>query len=301
MDYTQLCVLCKIEQASVNSRGDWFDVSCLGCGQFQVSGTAAHLEFPSGLLPRLRCWARAQSDEGAPLEITSEFLDNADAQIPNPSVSDKLEFALASLARNTKLGGQTIFIHSQHYPRLWAYSVDELNYLVHTLHEQGLIHSTDNFAGHACYLTANGWAKVESSLQAGANSDQAFVAMAFSQDMKAIFDQGIAPAVRAAGYRPHRVDSAPHVERIDWKIISDIRASRFVVADVTTHRNGVYFEAGYALGIDRKVIWTVHEDDLANAHFDTRQFVHIQWKTAEDLREQLERVIVGVIGRPHIR
>ena len=41
---------------------------------------------------------------------------------------------------------------------------------------------------------------------------------------------------------------------------------RFVVADVTNHRNGVYFEAGYAMGMGLPVIWMCHKDDMKEAH-----------------------------------
>jgi hypothetical protein len=45
-----------------------------------------------------------------------------------------------------------------------------------------------------------------------------------------------------------RVDREEHVENINDKIIVDLTRSQFVVADFTHHPNGVYFEAGYALG-----------------------------------------------------
>lgn len=41
------------------------------------------------------------------------------------------------------------------------------------------------------------------------------------------------------------------MNRIDDEIIGRIRASRFIVADFTGHRPGVYFEAGMMLGLGR--------------------------------------------------
>ncbi len=83
-----------------------------------------------------------------------------------------------------------------------------------------------------------------------------------------------------------------------------------LVADITGARHGVYFEAGFALGLGIPVIWTcnkgwrtqlqteVNPNDLALprveekawfdvAHFDTHTFQHILWKDAEDLKQQL--------------
>ena len=70
-----------------------------------------------------------------------------------------------------------------------------------------------------------------------------------------------------------------------------------MVADVTQQKQGVYFEAGYALALNRPVIWCVREDDLCNVHFDTRQYNHIVWKTSEDLQENLYNLICAVIGK----
>lgn len=61
---------------------------------------------------------------------------------------------------------------------------------------------------------------------------------------------------------PHRVDKEPHIDRIDAKIIADIKDSLFLVADVTRQKQGVYFEAGFALGLKLPVISSVREDDL---------------------------------------
>ena len=113
--------------------------------------------------------------------------------------------------------------------------------------------------------------------------------------MSDAWKNGIRPAVTDAGYRPRRVDDEPHVDRIDHRIIRMIRESRFLVADVTGHRQGVYFEAGFALALDMTVIWTCRDDEVNNIHFDTRQFNHIRWEKPADLREQLHDSIQAVI------
>ena len=80
--------------------------------------------------------------------------------------------------------------------------------------------------------------------------------------------------------------------------MAEIKNSRFVIADVTDQRPGVYFEAGYAIGLGLPVIWSVRENDLRNVHFDTRQYNHIVWKGEDDLEEQLYNRVLAVIGSP---
>ena len=125
---------------------------------------------------------------------------------------------------------------------------------------------------------------------------QGFVAMWFATDMNEIYEQGFVPAITRAGYDPQRVDRVEHAGRIDDEIIAQIRRSRFVVADFTGHRGGVYFEAGYAMGRELSVFFTCREGDVANLHFDVRQFNTIEWKDTNDLAKRLQVRIEAVIG-----
>jgi nucleoside 2-deoxyribosyltransferase len=115
-------------------------------------------------------------------------------------------------------------------------------------------------------------------------------------EMKRIYEKGIRPAVEAAGYRVTRVDLEEFNDCIMDKVLGDIRAAPFVVADFTGHRNGVYLEAGFARGLGHPVIQTCAESHMDKAHFDTRHLNHICWKDASDLRERLLQRIRGTIG-----
>ncbi|MGZ9189558.1 MAG: hypothetical protein ACXW39_05830 [Nitrospira sp.] len=119
--------------------------------------------------------------------------------------------------------------------------------------------------------------------------------------MMEVYKNGIARAIEKAGYKPFRIDEEEHVDRVDDRIIAEIRRSRFVVADFTSEpdkpRGGVYFEAGFAHGRGIPVIWTCREDMIdKQLHFDTRQFNHLVWSTSEDLCDRLKTRIEAVIG-----
>lgn len=132
--------------------------------------------------------------------------------------------------------------------------------------------------------------------------------MWFDDSTLAAYDQGVEPAVRDASYEPVRIDRREHSNKIDDEIISEIRRSRFVIADFTCGtvlsedrkvaipRGGVYYETGFAQGLDLPVIWTCREDQIDQVHFDTRQFNHILWTEPRDLREKLRNRIGAVIG-----
>lgn len=62
------------------------------------------------------------------------------------------------------------------------------------------------------------------------------------------------PAIKDAGYDAKRIDTVHHNNRIHDEVIAMLRRSKFVVADFTGQRGGVYFEAGFALGLGLQVI-----------------------------------------------
>ena len=111
---------------------------------------------------------------------------------------------------------------------------------------------------------------------------QCFVAMWFDKSMDDVYEKAIKPAIIDAGYKPYRVDEDHHNGKIDDLIIAEIRKSRFILADFTSKpkepRGGVYFEAGFAYGLEIPVIWTCQQKLIKHIHFDTRQFRHIGWQ-----------------------
>ena len=151
---------------------------------------------------------------------------------------------------------------------------------------------------HKCIVTVEGYRQIEEQ-KANYDSSQAFVAMWFDDSMEGVFENGIKPAIKAAGYEPLRVDRKPTLGKIDDQIIAEIRQSRFLVADFTHGDDGargsVYFEAGFAHGLGKPVIYTCHRDMVEKLHFDTRQYSHIVWATPEELCEQLQNRIRALL------
>jgi hypothetical protein len=95
--------------------------------------------------------------------------------------------------------------------------------------------------------------------------------------------------------KPHRVDQREHND----KIIAQIRKSRFVVADFTGYRGGVYYEVGFAKGLGFEMIWTCRENEIENLHFDIRQYNCIGWSQDElsNFQKRLSNRIESVLGR----
>jgi nucleoside 2-deoxyribosyltransferase len=145
-------------------------------------------------------------------------------------------------------------------------------------------------------ITPSGWQRLE-YLEAGANSGQVFVAMSFAHEMDPAY-LAIEKACKSLGFMARRIDTKEHNNEIVGEILYEIARSRFVVADVTGQRQGVYFEAGFAMGIRRSVIWTCKKENFAEVHFDASHFNHIVWSNEEELGDRLTKRIKGTILLP---
>ena len=177
-------------------------------------------------------------------------------------------------------------------------SLNEVFFLARYLKEKGWL---SFITKHVFEVTVEGFSHI-TDVASNLDSAQCFVAMWFHDKMEGPYEQGIRPAVEAAGYTPMRIDRKPDVNKIDDEIIAEIRRSRFLVADFTHGDDGargsVYYETGFAYGLGLPVIYTCRKNLVEKVHFDTRQYYHISWeaKALADLRDNLEKRILALVG-----
>lgn len=175
--------------------------------------------------------------------------------------------------------------------KLYYKNVDECNFYIKTLGDYGLINTKANHSGAviAVSITFKGLNYNIELSESGLLSENCFVAMSFGDNMKPIRD-AIKLAISDTGFKPLVIDEL-HIEAdktINDEIIATIKKSRFCISDFTEQKDGVYFEAGYALGRGLKVIYTCHQDWFKQSHFDTNHFPHIIYKDPKDLYEKLK-------------
>lgn|SRR5208282_386431 len=220
------------------------------------------------------------------------------AQSRDPSINEKLQMLLKHLAGLSEYPGQQVRLDSTHdYSILCAKNRDEADFYLRALEGTGLAAVEWLLdAETPCALTPTGWQELERIGESGADSSNAFIAMWFHSSQDAV-KESIESAIAAAGYIPVRIDEVEHVNRIDDEIIARIRQSKFLVADLTGQRNGVYFEAGFMLGLGRPVIWLCSESDLDKVHFDTRQYNTIVYADVEEIVSKLQFRIEAIMGR----
>jgi hypothetical protein len=213
--------------------------------------------------------------------------------VPRLSVLEKLDLLLELAAQRTPgIGLWSSFDLNTDYPLIVARNQEEIYQLAAALKDRGLVRQADNLL----FLKVPGWERLEEIRRSGSRSSLVFVAMWFEPSTLSLYEQAIRPAIREAGYEPLRIDQHEHVNRIDDEIIGQMRRSKFMVADFTGQRPGVYFEAGFMMGLGRNVIWMCSKSELEKLHFDVRQYSFVDWESIEDARTRLKRRILSLEG-----
>ena len=294
------CEVCTVEPATTIPFGgfDGIHQNCPRCGEFKISGSA--LSFMSkGLGQELRAilsgWVRNQNTLGSVPLITSDNLNKILAT-PIPPVMERVKLLLVEAEKGLKRLGDNFDINEPRFlAASYSSSIQDVAYLFRILFDQRLAKSTA--LGGMCEILPDGYIKLDELRGNNSASANGFVAMHFSPELDEIYYKGFQMGIMDAGYVPLRMDKVEHINRIDDEIIMRINSSKFVVADFTGHRGGVYFEAGYALGIGLPVFWTCKRSDMSELHFDIRQFNCIDWEAPKELADRLQVRLEAVLGK----
>lgn len=126
-----------------------------------------------------------------------------------------------------------------------------------------------------------------------------FIAMSFDKEMDDV-RKALISAITDCGYTPIIMDLKEHNNQIVPEIFYEIKKSKFIVADLTQHKNGVYYEIGYAEAFDKEIILCCKDSDYRNIHFDISQKNIIKWNETTDLKEKLEKRIKVTIGKVYL-
>lgn len=280
-------------------------VICSRCGEYIITGTALGMirnaessgnpHFTPRQVANISGWLK----ENPGFTVSSnnfDFLKN----IPTPSFHERCDKFLLKLESLTSYAGEKLEQNESWLAMAWAINVEELYEILNYLISSAFLIDHGSVIGTArVKIGPAGWARLETLRSVNRDSSQGFVAMWFDPQMQQIYEDAIFKGIRNAGFMPHRVDLREHNDKIDDEIVAQIRRSRFVLADFTGHRGGVYFEAGFAKGLGLEVIWTCREDHLDDLHFDIRQYNCITWKE-DDLVSFSKRItyrIEAVLGR----
>lgn len=306
------CPLCdwedNLEQGNVGGRPGIAWIRCPRCGQFNFS---KQLEIDrdikeeflkvrhlcSGLSRR-----RAELDQDPP-----EFLHmSLEETLKDPSIPDdadvrrKANLLLDVLRERSTFFGERVRLKLyMDYPLVFARNAEEMAALVQLLKDRGLIkpeflQMPDGKREANITVTASGWEVTDPTSKEREASKQGFIAIWFDDSMNDSIEAA-EEAIAESGFSPMCIKDKHFKERIMDKALGEIQKSKFIVIDLTGQRPSVFFEAGFAHGLDIEAIY-VYRKAEADTDVDIEFYAkHYQCHAYEDATD-LKQILIDAIA-----
>ena len=181
--------------------------------------------------------------------------------------------------------------------------------LVQELRERGIIKTRPPMTGSRreirffeVNLTRKGWEQYEAEKSRQPDGNYGFLAMEFDNtNLDAFIGEVLKPALKEeTGYELLHMRDAGKAGIIDNIMRAQIRDAKFVIADLTHDNNGAYWEAGYAEGLGKPVIYICEKKkfDEKKTHFDTNHCTTVPWSRDDDrgFRQELIATLRRSLG-----
>jgi hypothetical protein len=294
---TPVCPFCRTS-ASPTFAYPFSKYECPRCGKFEMADFEPARPFPQENRIRVSGWVREQNAVGVIPRMTREIVARVSLRT-KPSIRERAHEVLKVFARKyPSLDAWVTFDEGDTDPEYemlgvsYSRDIGDLEILLELLVlEQCLEKKKGGFS-----ISVVGLLKVEEFQNSGGNSAVGFVAMDFNPTMNDSWVNGFEPAIHAAGFSALRISDKDYVGGITDQIMAEIRRARFVVADYTGQKAGVYFEAGFALGLNLTVIPTCRADEIDKLHFDIKHLNTLLWNEPSELADKLAKRIRAVVG-----
>lgn len=292
-------------------RGGWVGVDCPNCGNYNLADQFHRDYLANGRLGASQLATlsfavrRMQSATNPPFVIESEARKILQTT-KLPSANEQVNNLVLFLGRELdEPGGQYQLTASYMRARLGCITKKAAAWVFEQAFGRKLIQgeskpqrAIDDTVVVGATLTIDGWERFEHLQTQVADSKNAFMAMKFGNpEMDQVFLDCLKPAAKRAGYNLRRLDDEPRAGLIDDRLRLEIRTARFLIADLTHANPGAYWEAGFAEGLGRPVIYTckqsIFNDPATKPHFDTNHYLSILWDPANltEAEEQLTTTI----------
>jgi hypothetical protein len=215
-----------------------------------------------------------------------------------PTPQEQAENLVRWLGDNLAGPGETLRIS---FPgdgaRLGAQSRASFHFIVKGLEASGLLEVQSAFIDGSSEVTLSfaGWERFEQLRRGTPTGRKAFMAMQYRNSiLDRLVNDFFRTAVEETGFTLRRLDDDPRAGLIDDRLRVEIQSARFLIVDLTYKNAGAYWEAGYAEGLGKPVIYTCEESRFReDSHFDTNHHLHVLWK--EDDAEAAAKLLKATI------
>jgi len=283
-------------------RSDENSYVCPRCGEFELTRTLVKMmESREDGIWRwvLSHHIRTMNLNGRKVDLHSESLEFLKNKLL-PRSNEQAENFIRILGDAIQIPSATYKINAQNFSSfIGAHNSAGVDYIGDYLANKGLIiydYLGQGMPERSMGLTVDGWEHYEKIKSGQIESNIAFMAMKFNdKNLDAFYNNHLKPALLDLNFELRRLDEFPKAGLIDNHLRVEIQKSKFILADLTYANNGAYWEAGYAEGFSKPVIYLCRKDyfEEFKTHFDTNHHTTIIWsqETLEDDISKLKSTI----------
>lgn len=295
-----LCPVCSSLLQNKSHTENWDAYDCKKCGSYKLLGLAETVIENIGNDLKRAVFSHAlrkMQRDARSVEIDTELAERIVANGALPSAPEQADNLVLWFGENAKAPGETMEIATAtHQAVIGAASDSGVRFIVAYLVESGLlVKGSETYDIDMCVeamLSVAGWGRYAQLKGGIAKSRKAFMAMPYGD---AVLDGIVAnifkPAVTQTGFNLFRLDDVSKAGLIDDHLRVEILASRFLIADLTHGNKGAYWEAGYAEGLGKPVIYTCEKSvfEKEKSHFDTNHHLTVTW-SEDDAHQASEKL-----------
>ncbi|WP_440999815.1 hypothetical protein [Fodinibius sp. SL11] len=304
------CPVCR-RDAKVQKKdmGRYLEVDCLKCGSFEwEKDIRRYIDSLNEHSILLSYWIRNNQNRKEELHLDDKLVKAIIEDTELPSPQGKAEKLLLLVGHDlTKPHKQLVLTPGkklEYIAKIGASGENELSYIVNYLKSKNLVDSIIDFKPGAenkfnkgsISITFQGWSKYEDLRKELTDSTAAFMAMEFGDtNIEKAYEECFKGAVAKTGFKLFNLQDIPKAGLIDNRLRAEIRNARFLLADLTNDNLGAYWEAGFAEGLSKPVIYLCEKTHFENfqTHFDTNHHYTVIYEMdkLDDAAEELKATI----------
>ena len=300
------CPACRSTHAKKRGsteHGEWFE--CEVCGHYGVNPHALNRlqddgsEFSSNLRAVLSHQLRTQQNEDDSPVITKGWLNHLreNGKLPSPRV--QAANIIRFMGDEESKSGRPIQFPIEFHAIIGALDRNSAERLRNELIGKGLVKDDDGYR-----LTLDGWKRYEEEKLGQFEGHYGFLAMQFTKGKDDCYgldnfvEELLKPTVKdGIGYDLVDMNDVGQAGVIDNILRMKIRDAAFVIADLTHDNHGAYWEAGYAEGLGKPVIYICEKNKFEQdkTHFDTNHCTTVPW--SRDSEEDFKKTLIATLRR----
>lgn len=292
------CPVCQSSDCEIVNQGINPSYDCQVCGSFSLSGSVANgVLHPDatylGAIQRAVLSHRireANNAGGVGLLLTSYDVEEVLASARLPTPAQQAINIIRFFGDQVTISGRPVQGVPQHFPatvgspnRAFAMKI------ARQLRDDRLITAIDCSTYGSPHeimdvdLTLKGWAEYEKERRGKTSGGYGFIALKFGDSVLDPFvAEVVKPAVATLGFELIDMRDAAEAGIIDNVMRARIRDAAFVLVDLTHANEGAYWEAGYAEGLGKPVLYLCEKSvfEEQGTHFDTNHCTTVPWDTS---------------------